>query len=146
MKYTTEVIIGLPRSRVIELFDSTENLYKWQEGLKGSEQISGTPGMEGARSKMVYESRNGELEMTETITKRNLPDEFHAVYEARGVHNEIYNYFTEPEAQITQWRIVSIFRFRGLMALMAPFMKNAFVKNTQLNMERFKVFAEKSNS
>jgi hypothetical protein len=30
------------------------------------------------------------------------------------------------------------------MALMAPFMKNAFTKNTQLNMERFKAFAEQS--
>ena len=30
MKYTTEIIIDLPRSKVIELFDSTENMYKWQ--------------------------------------------------------------------------------------------------------------------
>ena len=34
MKYTTEVTIELPREQVIPLFDSTENLYKWQEGLQ----------------------------------------------------------------------------------------------------------------
>jgi hypothetical protein len=80
--------------------------------------------------------------MIETITKRNLPDEFHGVYEARGVYNEMYNYFEEQENQATLWRTESVFKFRGLMALMAPFMKAAFTNNTLLNMERFKNFAE----
>ena len=85
MKYTTEITINLPRTRVIELFDSTENMYKWQEGLKSFEHLSGEPGQEGAKSSMVYEARKGELPMTETIISRNLPDEFHALYEAKGV-------------------------------------------------------------
>lgn len=144
MKYTTEVIINLPRTRVIELFDSTENMYKWQKGLKNFRVISGEPGEEGCRSEMVYEGRKGDLEMIETITKRNLPDEFHGIYQARGVYNEMYNYFSETDSGNTVWQTVSVFRFRGLMALMSPFMKAAFTNNTLLNMERFKSFAEKS--
>ena len=144
MKYTTEVIINLPRTRVIELFDSTENMYKWQKGLKSFKIISGEPGEEGCRSEMVYEGRKGDLEMIETITKRNLPDEFHGIYEARGVYNEMYNYFSETDSGNTVWQTVSVFRFRGLMTLMSPFMKAAFTNNTLLNMERFKSFAEKS--
>ena len=146
MKYTTEVIIELPRPKVIELFDNTENLYKWQEGLKDFEHIDGEPGQEGGRSRMVYEGRRGDLHMTETITKRNLPDEFHGIYEARGVYNEIYNYFMETGPDKTTWRTASIFRFSGLMALMAPFMKSAFTSNTLLNMERFKSFAEQKDN
>ena len=142
MEYTTEVSINVPRKKVIELFDSSENMYKWQEGLKSFDHLEGEAGQEGARSAMIYESRRGELKMTETITVRNLPEEFHAVYEAKGVYNEMFNYFTESEAGKTTWRTVSIFRFRGLMALMAPFMKSAFSGNTLLNMERFKTFAE----
>jgi hypothetical protein len=142
MKYTTEITIGLPRSTVVKLFDSTENLYKWQEGLKSFKTISGEPGQAGARSEMIYESRRGDLIMTETITRRNFPEEFHGTYEAKGVYNEVYNYFTEQEPGSTLWRQVSVFRFRGLMAFMAPFMKSAFTKNTLLNMERFKAFAE----
>ena len=76
MKYTTEVSIDLPRDKVIELFDSTENMYKWQEGLKSFKVISGDPGQNGCRAEMVYESRRGDLTMIETITNRNLPDEF----------------------------------------------------------------------
>ena len=76
MKYTTEITIDLPRSEVIGLFDSVENMLQWQEGLKSFEHIEGEPGQEGARSAMVYEGRKGDLRMIETITKRNLPDEF----------------------------------------------------------------------
>ncbi len=144
MKYTTEVIINLPRTKVIELFDNTENMYNWQEGLKSFEPISGDPGQEGAQSKMVFEGRKGDLEMTETITKRNFPDEFHGVYKARGVYNEMLNYFTDLEDNKTLWRTVSIFKFSGLMAIMAPFMKVAFKNNTLLSMERFKSFSEES--
>lgn len=142
MKYTTEVIIHLSREKVIELFDNTENLYKWQPGLKSFEHLSGEPGQEGSQSTMVYDGRKGDLVMTETITLRKLPDEFHGVYKAKGVYNEMYNYFRESEAGITLWKTVSVFRFNGLMALMAPFIKKAFMDNTLLSMERFKVFAE----
>ena len=76
MTYTTEVIIHLPRLKVIELFDSTENLYKWQKGLKSFESVSGEPGQEGALSRMVFKARKGDLVLTETITRRNFPDEF----------------------------------------------------------------------
>lgn len=146
MKYTTQVQINLPRSKVIELFDSTENIYKWQPGLKSFEHVSGQPGQAGARSNLVYEGRKGDLHMTETITKRNFPDEFHGIYEARGVYNEMYNYFEETSEDVCNWRTVSVFKFRGLMALMAPFMKAAFSNNTLLNMERFKNFAEQADS
>jgi hypothetical protein len=142
MKYTTEITIELPREKVIELFDSTENMFKWQDGLLSFDHIEGEPGQVGARSNMEYKSRKGKLVMTETITKRNFPDEFHASYKARGVYNEMYNYFTESSSQMTHWKTVSVFRFRGLIALMAPFMKSAFTGSTQLNMERFKTFAE----
>ena len=45
MRYKTEVIINLPRDRVIELFDSFENLKEWQEGLLSHDHVSGEPGM-----------------------------------------------------------------------------------------------------
>ena len=142
MKYSTEIIIHLPLDKVIGYFDSVENLYKWQEGLLSFKHLEGEPGQEGSSSELVYEGRRGDLRMKETITKRGFPDEFHATYRARGVTNEMYNYFSVTTDGHTRWRTRSVFRFRGLMALMAPFMKQAFIANTRLNMERFKAFAE----
>jgi hypothetical protein len=146
MKYATDITIELPREEVIRLFDSTENLFKWQQGLKSFEPLEGEPGQEGAKSRLIYEGRKGDLVMIETITTRNLPDEFHGTYKAKGVYNEIYNYFIEAGPELTVWESVSIFRFKGLMALMAPIMKSVFVSTTLLNMERFKAFAENSGS
>ena len=44
MKYTAEIRIALPRNKVIELFDNSANLYKWQPGLKRVTQLEGKPG------------------------------------------------------------------------------------------------------
>jgi len=44
MKYTLEIIINLPRKSVLELFENTENLYKWQTGLINFDHIIGTAG------------------------------------------------------------------------------------------------------
>jgi len=146
MKYTSDVRIRLGREELLALFDNSENLKKWQPGLKHMKHLSGEPGQEGARTRLVYEGRKGDLIMTETISKKNLPDEFHFTYRAKGVFNEVYNYFSEPEKGTTLWKSVNIFQFRGLMALMAPFMKKAFIQNTLLNMDHFKIFAETGES
>ncbi len=142
MRYTTEVSINLPREEVIKLFDSTENLFKWQEGLLSFDHLEGKPGEEGASSQMVYESRKGKLVMTETITRRDFPEAFSANYKAKGVYNEVNNYFTETTPGQTTWKMINYFRFSGLMALMAPFMKSAFASHTLLSMERFRTFAD----
>lgn len=142
MKYSCEILINLPRQTVLELFDSTENLHKWQPGLKSLTHLEGDQGEEGARSELVYEGRKGDLVMTETIVKKQLPEQFHMHYRSRGVYNKVENWFIEKEAGLCLWRTVNNFRFGGFMMLMAPFMKQAFIHNTMLNMDRFKIFAE----
>ena len=142
MRYTSEILINLPRSRVIELFDSTDNLSRWQPGLKSFTHLEGESGEVGARSELVYDGRKGDLVMTETILTKLLPEQFHMSYKARGVYNEVENWFTEKEPGLTLWRTENYFRFGGVMMLMVPFMKNAFIHNTNLNMDRFKLFAE----
>jgi len=146
MKYTCEILIGRPRQEVIDLFDSSENLKKWQPGLLDLTHLEGNPGEVGSRSELIYESRKGDLVMTETITTRKLPEQFHMSYSSRGVYNEVENWFTEKEPGLTLWRTENFFRFRGIMMLMIPFMKQAFIHNTMLNMDRFKVFAENADN
>ena len=93
MKYRTEVTINVPRERVIELFDSRENMYKWQEGLQSFEHLEGEPGQPGAKMKLDYDNNGRKIEMVETITARKLPDEFSAIYEATNVWNLNENFF-----------------------------------------------------
>lgn len=81
MKYTNEVIINAPVNRVIELFDNADNMKEWQPGLVSFEHLSGTPGQVGAKSKLKYKMGNREIEMIETITVKNLPEEFSGTVE-----------------------------------------------------------------
>ena len=145
MFYTLTIEIDRPRKDVVQLFDNTDNLKEWQPGLQSFEAISGDPGTEGAKSLMRYKMGRREIEMTETITKRNLPDEFHSSYEASGTLNIQKNYFTELDNNRTLWTSECEFRFSSLgLKIMAFFMPKAFKNQSYKFMLLFKQFAEKT--
>ncbi len=143
MRYTVEIEIDLARDKVIELFDSAENLFKWQEGLKEFEHLSGEPGQPGAKSKMVFEFKGRPMELIETITVRNLPDEFSGTYDADKMHNIVANRFIETGPQRTKWVSENEFQMTGLMKWISPFIKGMFRKQSLKYMEDFKAFAER---
>jgi len=142
MKYRLNIEIDLPRERVIELFDSTENLFQWMEGLVSFDPISGEPGQEGAKSKLVFQMGKRKIEMVETITKRKLPEEFTGTYEAPGVWNSVENHFEELGPQKTLWTTNNEFRCKGFMKVMAFLMPGMFKKQSYKYLEMFKRFAE----
>ena len=144
MKYHNEIEINQPLTRVIELFDNPDNMKYWQPGLESFEHISGTPGQPGAKSRLKYNMGNRKIEMIETITKRNLPDEFSGTYEAKGVHNIISNRFIPLGDYKTKWLAENEFQFSGFMKLMGWLMPGMFKKQSQKFMEDFKKFAENS--
>jgi len=143
MKYSNEIIIDLPRKRVIELFDNSDNMPKWQKGLKSFVHLRGEPGKVGAKSKMVYDMGRGDMEMIETITVNNLPDEFCGTYEAKGAWNEMKNYFYDVNESQTKWVSHSEFKFSGIMMRVMGFlMPGSFKKQSMKFMVAFKEFVE----
>ena len=142
MKYTSDLLIELPVSRVIELFDSFENLQKWQPGLISFEHLSGVPGAPGAKTLLAYDTKGRREEMIETIITRDLPDEFTATYEAKGVMNWVSNRFVEEGGDRTRWLMENEFRFSGIMRVASVFMRGMIAKQTLADMTRFKEFAE----
>jgi len=141
MQYSSEVIIDLPRDEMLALFDSTENLFKWQEGLQSFDHLSGEPGQPGAKSKLVFDMGGRQMEMIETITGRDLPDSMSMTYEMNGVFNTVHNRFV-ADGDKTRWVADHEFKFSGAMALMSLVMRGSFPKQTQATMDAFKVFAE----
>ena len=144
MKHSNEIIINLPRKRVLELFDSTENLYKWQKSLINFEHLSGSAGEVGAKSKLTYKEGKGDFVLIETITVKNFPDEFSGTYETKGVFNEIKNYFIEIDENTTKWVSDSEFKFSGFMKIISLFMKGSFKKESMKFLTYFKEFAEET--
>jgi hypothetical protein len=145
MKYTCELNINIPRKKVIELFDNPDNLKKWQPELVSFEHMSGEPGQVGAKSKLRYKMGKREVDMIETITVRNLPDEFSGSYEAKGVFNTFINKFEAIDENTTRWWTESDFQFSGFMSIMSIFMGGAMRKQTETMMNNFKQFAESSD-
>ncbi len=144
MKYSAEIEINKPIERVIELFDNPDNLFKWMEGLQSFDHVSGTAGQPGAKSKLVFKMGKRDIEMTETILVKNLPDEFTGTYEAKGVFNIVKNRFQKMDDNNTRYITEQEFRFEGFMKFIALIMPGAFKKQSMKYLHSFKIFAEKS--
>jgi len=146
MKYTTEILIDLPRDEFIKKLEDPENMKHWQRGLVKYEQLSKNPGQEGAQMSLSYKMGNREMDLIETIIKKNLPEEMHATYDAKGVHNLQKNYYKDEDGK-TRWITESDFQFSGFgMKLMGFLMPGAFKKQTLIYMQDFKKFAEQGIS
>ncbi len=143
MIYSTEIIIKKPLKEVIRKMNSTENMKHWQEGLVSAEHISGTPGQFGAKMKLNYDFGKRKMELIETSTKQNFPEEFHATYNTKGMRNIQQNYFTETTEGFTKWVCKNEFQPTSFaMNAMLFFMPRAFKKQTKTYMTNFKNFAE----
>lgn len=142
LTYTLEITIDKTRAEVVELFDSVENLYKWQPELQKYEHISGEPGKPGAKARLSYKFGKRDYEMIETMAVNNLPDEMHGSYEMGGTLNEIQNYFSETPDGKTIYRIDNTFHLKGFMKFMAWIYPGMFKKQTMKFLKRFKDFCE----
>lgn len=146
MKYRQEITINKPRKEVVEKFSDPKNMKYWQQGFISMQQINGQLGEEGSQNLLKYKMGKREIEMTETILKNNLPDEFSATYEAKGVYNYQVNRFTPTLEKSTLWITDNEFIFSGFMKLFGWFMPGTFKKQTRKYMEDFKAFVEEGKS
>ena len=141
--YTVEIEIALPRERVIELFDNPDNLFKWQAGLQSFESISGEPGHPGAKSKLVFKNGRHTIELIETVTERNLPDEFNGRYEWSGGRNTLRNRFIELGPNRTKWESTCDYQFSAVLPKLVGFVAPGMFRKQNLKFLRaFKAFCE----
>ena len=96
----------------------------------------------GAKSKLKFKMGSREIEMIETITVRNLPDEFSGTYETKGVFNIVRNYFEPLPGNKTNYISEQEFQFTGFMKLIGLIMPHAFKKQSMKHLADFKNFAE----
>ncbi|EPR73374.1 hypothetical protein ADIWIN_1404 [Winogradskyella psychrotolerans RS-3] len=147
MQYTTEILINKPISEVIKKFNSADNLKHWQEGLVSTEHISGIPNELGAKMKLNFSFGKRKMEIIETVTKQDFPNEFHATYATKGVRNIQENYFKATENNITQWTSITDCQPTSFkISLMLFLIPSAFKKQTKTYMTNFKKFVEQGIS
>jgi len=142
VEYTEEIVVNVPRARFIELFDDPDTMTQWQDGLVSVEHLSGEPRRPGARSRLTVRRGRGTVEMTETVTRHDLPYAFEATYEAKGVHNVARNEFHEAGPDATRWVAHHLFEFSGAMKVVGLVLGRTFPQATRRDLEAFKAFAE----
>jgi hypothetical protein len=86
------------------------------------------------------------MDMTETILKHQLPKEFSAYYEAKGMKNWVRNSFIPLDDKRTKWITENRFKGEGILRLMLWLMPASFRKQSFRYMKDFKAFAEASQS
>lgn len=145
MKYTTEIEINQPIEKVIELFDNQDNMQKWMVDLKSFENLSEIPGEVRAKMKMQFTLGKHEIEMTETITAKNLPENYSMEYDSKGVWNAVKNSFEVISEGKTKYIVEHEFKFQGFMKIMGFVMPGAFKRQSRKYQVDFKRFAESQN-
>ena len=147
MLYTTETIVKVPLDVFVNKYDNMENMKHWQRGLESTEHLSGEPGQLGSKLKLTYDFGKRKMEIIETITKSNFPNEFHASYNTKGMTNVQEHYFSETQEGHTKWKIKNKFiPLNFVMRAMMFFMPKAFKKQSKKYMQDFKNFVEKGIS
>ena len=147
MLYTTEILVKVPLDVFVKKMNNIENMKHWQRGLQSTEHISGNPGDLGSKIKLNYKFDKREMEIIETITKSDFPNEFHATYTTKGMNNIQRNYFSETTDGQTKWKSINEFTPLSFsMRIMLFLMPRAFKKQSIKYMQDFKNFAENGTS
>lgn len=142
MKYTQEIVIEVPREKVVALFTDPAHFAEWQPEIVCYELVSGEQAQTGAKAELTTRAFNSVTGMTETIERNALPDEIDVIYETHGVWNRNSNRFVAESPTSTRWIAGNEFRFQGPRKALA-LLEGSFKKESLGVMERFKAFAER---
>lgn len=139
VRYQIETDINRPLDHVTRLFVNRSHLPKWQPGILSNEQLESYP---YPKYKLMMAFGKRKMAMIETILRNELPSHFEGTYEMKGIYNRIHNSFEAKGPDNTRWIVESEFRFKGLMSVIAIFMKADLKKQSEVIMSNFKEFAE----
>ncbi|MGI9235950.1 MAG: SRPBCC family protein [Woeseiaceae bacterium] len=142
MKHKAEIIIDADLDTVWSMFDDPDNMMAWQPTLKSFTHQSGTPGQPDAVSELIYNENGREVIMTETITARREPDFLGGTYESKWANVVIVNHFAKTGDGKTSWTMNAKYGFKGIMKIMALFMRKSICARSDTDMNRFKLLVE----
>ena len=141
MIFRNESVIRRPLPDVIRLFHNRQLQSKWQNGLVSNESLPAKDGK--AQYLLMYTLGRRKLKMTETILEDDLPTQYKVHVRVKGAQHIASNSFSALQDNSTKWISEVEFEFKGLMNVLARFMKKNFEQQTLMYMKSFKAFAEK---
>jgi len=139
----TTVIINKPIREVWEFFKNPGNLKLWLGGFLRFEQVSGTPGMVGAKAKHYFLEKGKELVMDEEIIDVILQKKFVGTLGSPMMVNTVTNYFNDLGNNKTEYSLSSDTQFKGFFwKQVGPLMKGEFKRRQENDLQRLKQVLE----
>ena len=144
MKYSGHIDIDKPIALVTAFFADDTNLKEWQDGFVRKELQRGTPGEQGAISKMFYKVGERDMILTETIVANLLPDYFEASYHHEHMDNTMTCKFLPLGENRTRYEYTFVYTriswfMPKILALLFPGM---YRKQGEKWMKQFKASVE----
>lgn len=145
MKHKGFIDINQSLDKVTRLFADPNNLKEYQDGFIKKVHISGDEGQTGAIAKMYYKHGKNEMELTETITKNELPNTFEAHYHHIHMDNTMKCNFTALSDTQTRYEYEYEYtRINWFMPkLIAILFPSMYKKPAEKWLKQFKDFVEK---
>lgn len=145
MKHKGFIDINQSLEIVTKLFADPNNLKEYQDGFIKKVQVSGEEGQTGAIAKMYYRHGKNEMELTETITKNELPYNFESHYHHVHMDNTMKCKFTALSENQTRYEYEYEYtRINWIMPkLMSILFPGMYKKPAEKWLKQFKAFAEK---
>ena len=145
MKIKGSIEINKSRNEVIKYFANPKYLGEYQDDFIKKELLSGEEGQPGAVSKLYYKKGDREMELTETVTKNQLPDVFESSYCHKHMDNTMKCNFIVIEDHRTRYEYEFQYtRINWIMPkLMAILFPSMYKKPAEKWMLQFKEFVEK---
>lgn len=138
-EYEAEVLIEAPLQKVLSIFRDRDAYPVWQPGLIESElKEAGPP----ATYRLTLQMGRRKMPMTETILRDDLPAIYIVQYKTKGVDNRIEHRFTAKNTETTVWKTHEEFQFKGIMKLVARWMKSGFREQSAIIQNNFKRYVE----
>lgn len=141
--------INIPIKKAMQLFQNQNYFKEWQDGLVSFKNTSQSVGKLNSTREMKIRMVGTTIIMNETVTKIDLPHVWEATYRTKGVINYQSNRFRESETTkngivtpSTLWDSKSVFKFTGVMRLLAKTNPQLFTSQNLNFMKSFKKFAE----
>jgi len=144
MKISGYIDINKPQDEVVKYFNNSDYAKEYQDTFLRKVLISGEKGEENTISKIYYKHGKGEMELTETITKNNLPDSFEAFFNHKHMDNTMVCKFEELDKNNTRYHYeYEYIRMTLIPKIFSKINPGMFSKPAEKWLAQFKEFVEK---
>ncbi len=142
MKLTSEIVINRPAKMIWDFINDPAYFSLWQKGYESTVQISGTPGVAGAKAQHVFMENGKKFIFTEEVLESSPEEHISVVLDhpvmTYAIKTSLIPNEDSTTVQMTNDVTLKAFSFK----ILAPFLKKNFLKRQDEDLKKLKSVLE----